>query len=77
MLCARFGIESEPDPNHAAYIDGWLGDLAADGHAFHNAASAGQKGARFLDTRTRAAEVTIEHANDNQVKQEQASGRAA
>ena len=48
FLCAQFGIESQPRPDHAAYIKNWITLLKADSKAILTAASKAQEAVDFM-----------------------------
>lgn len=48
MLCAHFGVEAEPHPNHAAYVKGYLEAVASEPTRLLDAARDAQKAVAFL-----------------------------
>lgn len=49
FLCARFGIASEPRPDHAMYLSHWLKIMRSDKHAIFTAASQASKAVAYLE----------------------------
>lgn len=52
FLAARFGVETDPHPEHVAYLDSWLKALKADNRALYKAAKAAQDAVSFLFTQS-------------------------
>lgn len=48
FLCAQFGIESQPRPDHAAYIKNWITLLKSDSKAILTAASKAQEAVDYM-----------------------------
>lgn len=58
FVCAHLGLSTEPQPDHAQYINSWLRVLKADNRAIFTAASKAQQAADFLIQQSgRTAEV--------------------
>lgn len=49
MLSVKLGISSEPRPDHAKYLNGWIRNLKKDPEALFKAASKSLKAVEFLD----------------------------
>lgn len=49
FLCAAHGITSEPRPDHAKYLNGWIKNLKEDPRAIFAASAQAQKAVNFLD----------------------------
>lgn len=47
-LCALLGIEDEPRPDHAQYLNSWIRQLKQDKYTITRAASAAKKACEFL-----------------------------
>jgi antirestriction protein ArdC len=48
FLSARFGVETDPHPEHANYLASWLKALKEDPRALYRAAAAAQQAVEFL-----------------------------
>lgn len=57
FLCADLGLELEPRPDHASYIDGWLQVLKDDRRFIFTAAAHAQRAADFLHGRQTTADA--------------------
>ena len=51
FMCAKWGIELEPHPDHAQYLKNWLEVLGSDPKAIFTAASAAQKAVEWCDAK--------------------------
>lgn len=51
FLCAALGIDSEPRPDHASYIDSWLRILRGDKRAIFTAAGKAQQAVDWMSER--------------------------
>jgi antirestriction protein ArdC len=49
ILCTNLGVSTDPQPDHAQYIAGWLQALKGDKSYIFKAAAAAQKAVDFLD----------------------------
>ena len=49
MLCARLGIQGEPHPDHARYLNHWIKVMKADSRAIFAAAAKAQEIVGYLD----------------------------
>lgn len=63
-LCADLGLESEPRPDHAAYIANWLQVLKSDNRAIFTAASKAQTAADYVHGLQPKPEMTEEQWRD-------------
>ena len=63
FLCAALGVENQPRPDHAAYVQNWLKVLRNDNRAIFTAASKAQAAAEWLHALTfQADSSSTEHA---------------
>jgi antirestriction protein ArdC len=60
FLCAHLGLENEPRPDHAQYIENWLQVLKDDKRAVFTAASKAQAAFDFLTKKEEVEEVVDE-----------------
>lgn len=59
FLSARFAVETDPHPEHIAYLDSWLKSLRADSKALYKAAKAAQDAVGFLAEKTGINKVEV------------------
>ena len=57
ILCTNLGVSTQPQPDHAQYISGWLQALKGDKSYIFKAAAQAQKAVDFLDSLQAAQEV--------------------
>ena len=63
FLCAALGVENQPRPDHAAYVQNWLRVLRNDNRAIFTAASQAQAAAEWLHSlQFQADSSPTEHA---------------
>ena len=63
FLWAGLGVENQPRPDHAAYVQNWLKVLRNDNRAIFTAASKAQAAAEWLHALTfQADSSSTEHA---------------
>jgi len=49
LLCVLLGVQKQPTPDHAKYLNGWIKAIKSDHRAIFNAISQAQKAVDFLE----------------------------